>query len=125
MMVLDSNVWIALYNESDSQHQRALRLSASFSNVAISEYVLLETCTLLLTKAGPAAAEKFLAYSLDSADVTILYSSPDFFHETAHFFRRLKNKKLSFVDVSLLMLSESHKVVTFDRALVNAIKARR
>ena len=124
MTILDSSVFVALYNESDSQHQKAVRLSASISDIALSEYILLETCTLLLAKAGADVAERFLEYSLDSADVTILFSSPDFFRGTAHLFRRLKNKKLSFVDVSLLLLSKSHEVITFDRALEKAIKER-
>ncbi len=124
MIVVDSSVWVALYNELDNQHQKAVGLSASLSDVALPEYVLLETCTLLLAKAGEDAAEKFLEYSLDSAEVTVLYSSPDFVQETVRLFRRLKNRKLSFVDISLLLLSQSHEVVTFDKALQKAIQKR-
>ena len=124
MMIVDSSVWVALYNELDSQHRKALSFSTAFVDVAITEYVLLETSTLLLTKAGVDAAEKFLEYSLDSAEITVLYSSPEFLQETAGLFRSLENRKLSFVDISLLLLSKSHEVVTFDKALQKAIQKR-
>ena len=122
MMIVDSSVWVALYNEFDSQHRKALSFSTAFVDVAVAEYVLLETSTLLLSKAGVDVAEKFLEYSLNSAEVTVLYSSPEFLQETARLFRGLKNKRLSFVDISLLLLSESHEVVTFDKALQKAIQ---
>lgn len=122
MIVVDSSVWIALYNELDSQHDKAKKLAISFSNVAIAEYVVLETCTILQNKAGIEAAEKFLAFALDNSDVTILHLSPEFFNKIAHTFRWLMHKKLSFVDISLLLLSESHEIVTFDKALTRTIK---
>ncbi len=128
MMVIDSSVWIALFNELDSQHQKAVGISASFAYVALPEYIALETCTLLLAKAGSVASEKFLAYALDSTEVTLLYSSPDFFQSAVRLFRHLSGKmsgkSLSFVDVSLLLLAQSHEVITFDKALSRAIKAR-
>ncbi len=125
MMVIDSNVWVALYDKADSQHVKAIDLSTSFVEVVFPEYVILETCTVLLTKAGKDVAEQFLAYILDSAEVTILYSSPEFFHATAQLFRLPTSKKLSFVDVSLLMLSEFHEVITFDKNLARVIEAQR
>ena len=125
MMIIDSSVWIALYNKADNQHAKAMSISATFANVALPEYVFLETCTLLLAKAGRDVAELFLAYALDSADVTVLHSSPEFFQATTSLFRHLTNKNLSFVDVSLLVLSESYEVITFDKALARAIAARK
>ena len=125
MMIIDSSVWIALYNKADSQRAKAMCISATFADVALSEYVFLETCTLLLAKGGRDVAELFLAYVLDSADVIVLHSSPEFFQATARLFRHLTNKNLSFVDVSLLVLSESNNVITFDKALARAIAARK
>ena len=125
MMIIDSSVWIALFNERDSQHDKAVSKSASFADVALPEYIFLETCTLLLSKAGRDVTEQFLAYVLDSADVAILHSSPEFFQATARLFRRPTNKKLSFVDVSLLVLAESHDIITFDKTLARAIESQR
>lgn len=124
MMILDSSVWIALYNEADSQHAKAVRLAASFSDIALTEYVLLETATLLRAKAGDETAEYFLEYALDNADVAILYASRELFGDTVSLFRQMKGAKLSFVDASLLHLSDTHEVVTFDAALEKAIRRR-
>lgn len=125
MMIIDSSVWIALYDRADSQHTKAVDTTSAFVNVGLPEYVVLETSSILLLKAGKDVAEKFLSYVLDSSEVTILHSSPDFFHATVQLFRADPNKKLSFVDISLLLLSESQEVITFDRALTKAIESRR
>ncbi len=122
MMVIDSSVWVALYNESDSQHKKAIEAGHSFSQVVLTEYIILETSTLLLKKVGEAASEKFLEFALDNSEVTVLCSSVDFFHDVIRLFRKLKNKKLSFVDVSLLYLSRTHEIVTFDAALEKEIR---
>ena len=125
MMIIDSSVWIALYDRSDNQHARAVDKSGTSANVVLPEYVVLETSSILLLKAGKDVAEKFLSYALGSSEVTILHSSPEFFHATVQLFRLDSNKKLSFVDTSLLLLSELHEIVTFDRVLARAIQASR
>lgn len=122
MMVIDSSVWVALYDESDSQHRKAIETGRSFSQVILTEYVILETSSLLLRKVGETASEQFLRFALDNSEVIILYSSQDFFKDVASLFRKLRNKKLSFVDVSLLYLSRMHKVITFDMALKKEIQ---
>lgn len=122
MMILDSNVWIALYLEEDSQHKKALKLAPSFRHVAIPEYVILETCTILLVKAGENASEKFLDYVFDNREVTVLFSTREFFQETIRVFRGENGKKLSAIDASLLYLSGEHEVITFDKDLEKAIK---
>jgi len=125
MMILDSSVWVALYNESDSQHAKAVRLASSLSDIALPEYILLETSSILRAKAGEEVSDTFLEYSLDSAEVTVLYSSPDLLHDTVRLFRKLKNTKLSFVDAALLHLSREYEVITFDKALDKEIKKSR
>lgn len=121
-MILDSNVWIALYLEEDSQHKKALKLAPSFWQVAIPEYIILETCTILLLKAGKGVSEKFLDYVFDNREVTVLFSTRDFFQETVRVFREKNEKKLSATDASLLYLSNDHEVITFDKDLEKAIK---
>ncbi len=121
-MILDSNVWIALYLEEDSQHKKALKLAPFFRHVAIPEYVILETCTILLIKAGGEISEKFLDYAFDNREITVLFSMRDFFQETIKIFREKNGKKLSTIDASLLYLSSEHEVITFDKDLQKAIK---
>ena len=121
-MILDSNVWIALYLEEDSQHKKALKLKPFFRQVAVPEYVILETCTILLAKAGESVSEKFLDYVFDNREVTVLFSTREFFQETIKAFRDKNGKKLSAIDTSLLYLSKEHEVITFDKDLEKAIK---
>lgn len=122
MMILDSNVWIALYYEEDSQHKKALRLAPSFLRIAIPEYIILETSTILLVKVGKEASEKFLDHVFDNREITILFSTREFFQETVKVFREKNDKKLSAIDASLLHLSAEHEVITFDKDLEKAIK---
>lgn len=122
MMILDSNVWIALYYEEDSQHKKALKLAPSFRHIALTEYVILETCTILLAKVGKEASEKFLDHVFDNREIVILFSTREFFQETIRVFRGENEKKLSAIDASLLYLSGEHEVITFDKDLEKAIK---
>lgn len=122
MMILDSSVWVALFSERDSQYHKALKIAPSFKSVAITEYIVLETSTLLFAKAGKETAEKFFEYALNNKEVELLFSSQDMFYGTLQLFRKAKDKKLSFVDTSLLYLSSEHEVITFDKELGKAIK---
>lgn len=122
MMIVDTSVWVALYDDTDSQHVKAVKAGNSFFRVVLTEYIILETSSLLLRKAGENMAEKFLEFALDNSEVTILYSSPEFFRIVSRLFRDLKERKLSFVDVSLLHLSRAYEIVTFDEALRKEIQ---
>jgi len=121
MTILDSSVWIALYNESDSQHDKAVKLVSSLTHVALPEYIIVETSSVLSKKAGVDIANRFLEYAFDSEDVVVLHSSPESLHETIKLFRTLNNPRLSFVDISLVYLSRAHDVMTFDTNLKKVI----
>lgn len=125
MMVVDSSVWVALFSENDSQHGKAVKVSALLSNVVLTEYVILETSSFLLRAVGKAEAKKFLEFALNNSEVAVLYSSPEFFADVSHLFRSLENRRLSFVDVSLLYLSHTHHVITLDKALQKEIRKSR
>lgn len=125
MKFFDSNFWIAYFDRNDRQHDKAVELFKKQPNFAITEYCVLETSSILAIKRGKSAAADFLSHVKDNADVTIVLSSPTFFDETVSLFQETDDRKLSFVDISLLLLSESHDVITFDKTLTRAIKAQR
>ena len=122
MTILDSNVWIAYFNKNDSLHEKAVKIFSTVKNIAITEYIVAETATVILNKADRKTANKFLEIILDNSDITILHSDKRFFEETARTFTEIISGKLSFIDISLLFLSKKYKIITFDEKLEKIIK---
>ncbi len=122
MLIIDSNVWVALFNKNDSQHNKAKSFFDKLEmKVIIPEYVFIEVSTILLIKAGKNIAKKFIEIAQDNSDVEICLSSGELFLNTLRIFKNSAKDKLSFVDISLLFLSESYKIITFDKNLQKAI----
>lgn len=118
MTVLDANIWIAIFNAEDSQHAKAkTTISALKGGVLLPEYILVEVLNVLTTKAGKAKADAFLSHIFAADDVEIGFSTKDFLYRVIQTFLGNEYKKLSFVDQSLLYLSQFHKVITFDKNL--------
>ncbi len=123
MKVLDSNIWIAFLNKKDSQHQKAVKLfDVLDSKVIIPEYIILEVCSILVLKVNKETADNFLKMIFLNKDVEVLFS--DNFLKVADFFISKKIKKLSFIDIFLLYLSDDYEVLTFDKDLQKAIKSK-
>ncbi len=126
MIVLDSNIWIALFNESDASHARAEELARDFSfPLLLPEHVLVEVVTVLGRKVGKQVADTFLHRVRDNQNIEILFSNVDFLVSVVSRFLDRRSMSLSFVDVYLLELAHTFDVVTFDRALEWAITRER
>jgi predicted nucleic acid-binding protein len=121
-VIFDSNVWIAYFHSTDAHHTKATALVEKYRDnpVIITEYVLLEIATLLKQKIGPAKTRAIITTVLQTDGVELLPSS-NFFTTSLAAFQNLNEKYLSFVDVSLLVLSNDFTVVTFDTQLHKAI----
>jgi len=125
MKILDSNIWIAFFNEKDSQHDKAQKIIREVkSPVAVTEYVVIETCNILLAKARKEDADFFINFTLDNEDVVLLLSNGNLFFETVSSFQKITKRSLSFVDISLLCLSRNYEIVTFDKKLSNELKRK-
>lgn len=123
MTILDSNVWIALFNTTDSQHEKAMALRHTLSfPILLPEYVVGEVCTILLQKTTKEHVEEFLEYAINSQDIELALSYQEFFFDVVAAFRRYPGQDISFVDCALLLLSRSHTIVTFDQQLKKAIR---
>lgn len=123
MTILDSNVWIALLSEADSQHKTAESSVARVKDdVLLPQFIISEVCTVLAQKYGKAAADLFIEYGLNAAGTTIWSADEKTFIQLVEFYRQGKHPGLSFIDVSLLFLSRLYPVITFDRQLARAIK---
>jgi predicted nucleic acid-binding protein len=122
MTIFDSNVWVALFHEHDSLHDRAVSvLSTIVAPLIVPEYVIVETCTVLERTAGKIAADTFIDYLENTENVEILYSNFSVLNETLRFYQAHPHRGLSFVDVALLHFSSTHLVITFDAALKRAV----
>ncbi len=129
MTIFDSSVWVALFNEKDSQHEKAKNLMVSMNEnsrdlVVLPEHIVAETASVLLLKSGKETAEAFLEATVDNFRSKILLSDPEFFWGTFSLFREKENKKLSFIDASLLFLSSKYEVVSFDKEFEKAIRKK-
>lgn len=124
-VVFDSNVWIAYFNVDDSTHDIAEKYFARHQDnlVVLTEYVLVEITTILKRQLGPKAASKIVAAILQTDNVKVLPST-GYSEETLKRFLAAEEKHLSFVDISLFVLSQTYEVVTFDKKLAAAIKQK-
>jgi len=122
-VVLDSNIWIAFLNKSDSQHKKAVKTFKEIENkIIVPEYIILEVCSVLSIRASKKTADKFLEIVLENNDIQILLSNEFLFKNTIREFKKTTSRKFSFVDIYLSYLSQSVKVITFDERLRRKIK---
>ena len=123
MTVLDSNVWIALFDKDDSLHARAQRMVSELKDsIALPEYVILEVTTVLSQKAGKSFADSFLQKVCANRDIQIIASSKQFLDEVIELYLFQSRGGLSFVDYALLFLSRRMKILTFDNDLKKTFK---
>lgn len=123
MIILDSNIWIALYHEEDSQHAKAQTLIQKIREpVGIPEYILIEVCTVLTNRLHKSVADLFLDRIQKSENTVILPIEQKLFYELCHFFRTHNFPKLSFIDSCLVYFSQFHTIHTFDKKLASAIQ---
>ena len=125
MIIFDSNVWIAGYNEADSLHQKAQELyfSLEHETITVPEYVWIEVSTVLEQKSTPHAGKDFLDIIEFGDGVEMLYFSKEEVKQFMQFYRSDTTKGLSFIDSTLLFLSKQYKIYTFDKRLQSAIES--
>ena len=123
MVILDSNIWVAFFDEYDSTHQKAVNIFASMTEkVLITEYIILEAVTIISQKKNKGVANKFLEKISVSENIKVHSSSQEFLDEVVNFYLEKSNRSLSFVDYSLLFLSQKIQIITFDKKLKKEIE---
>ena len=122
MIILDSNIWISLFVEYDSNHQKAKNIIKKLGNkkVLITEYIILEVTTVILNKINREKAAGFLEYILNHNQIDLLQDDKVFNQTVQKFKEPLSD--LSFVDISLLYLSKKYQIISFDKKLNNQIR---
>jgi predicted nucleic acid-binding protein len=122
--LLDSCVWIALCDESDSLNEQAMDLAKTIGlgGVRVPDYIYSEVLTRLRMKTGVNACKTFIsALSLYGFDIG-LTTLETLETATKIFFSR--SEKLSFTDCLLLAEAKvsGMKVFTFDKVLERALR---
>lgn len=123
MILLDTNILVALFRSSELDHARAKELVEPLEEFAISDYVLGEILTVLQLREGKAIAEQALDYLTLTKTVLLVRLSQEELEMSYDFFKK-QNEGLSFTDVSLLILSRERKysLATLDKDLIKAAK---
>ncbi len=119
--VVDSCVWIALFLDFDTEHERAEKiLSGIKGNVFVPYCVISEVATVLTYKHSKAQADSFLAYLEYAENLVVVENKTR--EECAHFVSHPQG--ISFTDSALLFLSKKlgAKLITFDKQLLRLAK---
>jgi predicted nucleic acid-binding protein len=94
----DTGAFIALLRQKDRHHRAAKTFLATRPLLVITDYVVDETVTLLLTRVSRDAADHFLSTILQSRFIRLEMVGPEGFHEAAVLFRHHRDKSWSFTD---------------------------
>ncbi|MEX1014067.1 MAG: PIN domain-containing protein [Candidatus Paceibacterota bacterium] len=122
-IVLDSSVWIAILDKKDSQHKKAEKVLNNITGkVLVTEYILLEVSTVLSQKVSKNSSNDFIKFVISNRDINLKVFSSQEFNSITSFYLTLKNKRISFVDCSLIWLSKVHRVISFDKDLNKELK---
>ena len=125
MYLLDSNVWIALYNPNDSSHQRSKadfeKIASEHQRIVISDHVLSEVFTHILYRFGRQDALAFLDEVLNNPEILIHTLNSGDIREISEEIAHSK-PKLSFTDEVLRFLSDRYGywLLTYDKDLAKA-----
>lgn len=123
--IIDSCVWISYFLEDDSNHNRAVNIIENLDSnikIFITDYIIIEVITILLQKSWKDNSENFIDIIEHIEQVEIIHGSQVLFKKFLRFFSENNYYKLSFIDQSLLYLSQDFEVITFDKELLKAIQ---
>lgn len=128
LVLVDSNILIALYNKADAKHAVAVELVESLqSQKKVLNHILLnEVATVLLLRTKNNAHASQITHNLlhkKITDVIVKNVSNKLMIETSKVFQSQNNTKLSFADCSIIAqarLEGIGTIVTFDKDLVKA-----
>lgn len=118
---VDSNYFIGLFNPEDSLYQKANEIGSRLDRIAkrlvVSNFIFLETVTVLSQKRGRSAALEAGDYLLNSPVVELINIDHKLQQDTWQIFQDINKKNLSFVDSSIIAVMQAESInalLTFD-----------
>lgn len=111
---IDTNIFVALRDETDSTHTKAIRLyealKADNTKFITSSDVIAESLTVISKKLGKKSAIDLLGKIGVFAQE--IFIDGNLHRETRKFFRRVKSKNISFVDCSSVVAMKKNGLDT-------------
>ncbi len=122
-IIVDTNIWVALFNEHDSDHKRVVKYIDLLGEEQIMpDLIFYETLTVLRNKSEDNdPLETFIEFTTKAQLVTIRL----FYENNSDILTLFINEHkdgLSYIDTLLLFLSKEYHILTFDKKLKKRIK---
>jgi len=119
---VDSSFLVALYNLSDTLHDKTsevnTRLASSDPDLYVSNYILLEVLTVLSQKIGRSKSVDIGERIIHDGQIKVVHITEDLQELSWDIFRSTGNKNMSFVDCSILAVMQDRGLrylLTFDK----------
>ena len=106
MIFVDTGAFVALMRQKDRHHEAARSFMDGPPPLVTSDYVVDETVTLLLTRVGRDAAERFLRGIHSSRLLRLEMVGKEGFRQAASLFLHYKDKDWSFTDCTSFALAK-------------------
>lgn len=111
-LFIDTNVICALYNPKDSLHAKAQNIKSLLTmySPVVSNFVLLETCTILSQRVSKEFAVSFGNRVRQKHTYSIRWITQNLEDEVWNIFVSIKDKNFSYVDASTLTVIKKGKI---------------
>jgi len=109
---IDSNYYCALFNREDALHNKARKLKINLESSHTSNFVLLESYTVISQRSGRKQAVYFGEHMHNQYQTNVLLVSPEVEQLSWDIFKKIKNKNMSYVDCSILALIKLNNIKT-------------
>lgn len=122
MYILDSSVWVALFLDFDTNHDKSIVVFENIDSKIILPYcVLNEVITVLTYKWNKDIANSFLKFIKNNNDIFI--ENNNIFEEVDFFI--WINSKISFTDTSIIKIAKDYwlDLVSFDKQMIWLFKS--
>lgn len=106
MIFVDTGAFVALMRQKDRHHEAARNFMAAPPPLVTSDYVVDETVTLLLTRIGRDAAERFLESIRSSRLLRLEMVGKEGFNQAESVFLYHKDKEWSFTDCTSFAIAK-------------------
>lgn len=111
-VLIDTNVFVALKDITDSTHKKALQIYKELKEKGVKFYttsdIIAESLTVISMKLNKKASLEFL--SEIGGVITEIFIDEYSHKETRKYFKRVKSKNISFVDCSSVVAMKRNKI---------------
>lgn len=111
-LFVDTNYLCALYNKSDSLHEKTNNISPSLREfyIVISNFILLESYTIISQRVSKNHAITFKEDVYNEKYYQIYWIQKSLEDQVWNIFRSIKDKNFSYVDASILAVLKKEKI---------------